>query len=164
MKSITFCVDKLTPPSTPLHSHNNPTSSSPTSSGRPDSGYFSIYWSDQDDTDIMSRGEPVLRRRHVDKPLDPSNVYDGKLQLPDPNAYLRNIVVRGLLSMFSALSGILWALLYPFAKVYSSLKRLLSKEQPQQQRHQTPTTIHPSIPSAFPDLLSPDGPPFRPTS
>ena len=150
MNSITFVVDKLTPPSTPLHHPpSQPQSSSSESSTRPDSGYFSIYSSDHDDSGVGSQVDTLLRRRQVENPLDATNIFDGKLHLPDHNIRSRNAATRGLMAIFNAIVGILWGVLFPFARVYSSLKRLGSRGS----RQHSHSSLHPSLPPAFSDIL-----------
>ena len=164
MNSITFVVDKLTPPPTPLHhGPNPPQSSSSTSSTRPDSGYFSIY-SDQDDADMVGRGEPLLRRRQVDTSLDMTKVFDENLHLPDRHLQSKNIAMRTVVTIFNAIAGILWTLLYPFARSYNSLKRLLSRTSTHHSHSNNPSQKHTLRPPTFPDLATSEGAPFRPLS
>jgi NLI interacting factor-like phosphatase len=166
MNSITFVVDKLTPPSTPLHNGpNHPQSSPSTSSARPDSGYFSIY-SDQEDAEVIGRGDSLLRRRQVDSSLGATDIFDEKLRPPGLNVPSGNIAMRTLITVFNAITDILWALLYPFARTYRSLKRLLSRTSQQQQRHShsNPTQKDILPPLAFPDIASSEAAPFRPSS
>jgi hypothetical protein len=158
MNSITYVVDKLTPPSTPLH---HPTTSSATSPNRPDSGYFSIY-SEQDDLDLVPGTEPLLRRRQVGNPPE-TPVFGEKRPYVDRNIQSPNILTRGMKSVFMAISSVLWMLLYPFSRVYGSLKRLLSRGHLQRTRPIRPETLA-SISSAFPDVTSPDNLPIRPPS
>src|SRR5271155_5805886 len=158
MNSITYVVDKLTPPSTPLH---HPTSSSATSPTRPDSGYFSIY-SEQDDADLVPGTEPLLRRRQVGNPHE-SPVFSEKQPHLDRNIQSPNVLMRGLKSVFMAITSVLWVMLYPFARVYGSLKRLLSRGHIQNSQPIRKETLA-SISSAFPDVTSSDNLPLRPPS
>lgn len=165
MNSITFVVDKLTPPSTQLRHPHASNTSSPTSSSRPDSGYFSIYSSDNDETDLMTRADPLLRRRKVESDAGPTEVFREKFPVPDRNARSSNIVLRGLKSLLTTLTGILWALIYPFARGYSSLKRLISRypRHITSTHHSDPNLLH-SMPPAFPAISATEGVPFRPPS
>ena len=158
MNSITYVVDKLAPPSTPLH---HPTSSSATSSNRPDSGYFSIY-SEQDDADLVPGTESLLRRRQVGNPHETS-VFNEKLPHSDRKIQSPNVLMRGLKSVFMAITSVLWVMLYPFTRVYGSLKRLLSRGHIQNSHNIRKETLA-SISSAFPDVTSPDNLPLRPLS
>jgi hypothetical protein len=187
MNSITFVVDKLTPPSTPLHpphplsppNHNPTASSSPAStSTRPDSGYFSIYASDDHDDDsdklIVSRTDPVLRRRQASRPPATEMYSEKQLDSAVRSANLRstNVALRGIKYVFTAITGVLWALLYPFSKVYNALqgffnpRRIQTIQQQQHQgTHSSSSTLDGSIPFMYPpDMTSADRLPFRPSS
>src|SRR5271167_644798 len=112
MNSITVVVHKLSPSSTPLHDGpNHPQSSSSTLSARPDSGYFSIY-SDQEDAEVIDRGDTLLRRRQVDSSLGTTNIFNEKLRPAGRNVPSSNIAMRTLITIFNAITDILWALLY----------------------------------------------------
>jgi hypothetical protein len=158
MNSITYVVDKLTPPSTPLH---HPTSSSATSPTRPDSGYFSIY-SEHDDADLVPGTEPLLRRRQVGNPHE-TPVFSEKRPHSDRNIQSPNVLMRGVKSVFMAITSVLWVMLYPFARVHGSLKRLLSGGHIPNNHPIRKETLA-SISSAFPDVTSSDNLPLRPPS
>src|SRR5436190_18897871 len=102
MNSITFVVDKLTPPSAPMHHHppNQPQSSSSASSTLPDSGYFSIYSSDHDDSGLERPINNLLRQRQTEKSLEP-NLFDPQFHLADRNIPSRNSITRRLMGIFS---------------------------------------------------------------
>jgi NLI interacting factor-like phosphatase len=163
MNSITFVVDKLTPPSTPLHHSRNPTTSTTGSPVRPDSGYFSIYSGENDDKDVASQLEPILRRRLVGDNAGATNAFNEKLSSPMGNEESSNLTMRRIDMVMNAIVNVLWALLYPFAWMYSSLRRLVLKRSPPQHSHLNPTSLQ-SIPYAFPDVPSPDNIPYRPSS
>jgi hypothetical protein len=171
MNSITFVVDKLTPPSTPLHppAHNPTQSSSPASSTRPDSGYFSIYSADHEDKDIVTRAEPVLRRRQVGN-VSGHEMYSEKLDLCTSDLGSTNVAIRGVKYVFTAITGVLLALLYPFSKVYTALRgffnpRRIKTTPHQQDSHSSASTLDNSIPFTYPPDITPsDSLPFRPSS
>src|SRR5271156_2315559 len=120
MNSITFVVDKLTPPSTPLHAQHPSSSGSASSSTRPDSGYFSIYTSDGEDKSLLNESDSVLRRRQMGGSHDTNDLFD-KLDIPSQDIPTQNMAMRGLHYVMAGLTGLLWALLYPFSKLFRTL-------------------------------------------
>lgn len=155
MNSITFVVDKLTPPSSPLHHPHTSSSSTPAPPARPDSGYFSIYSSDRDDPELTSQATSLLRHRQVGNPLDAKDDYRENIHPPVPDIPSKSTITIGLKRIFAALANAFWTLLYPFAQIYSSLCRLLLRIMSRQHRHSIPSQTLPPIPATFPEITSP---------
>ena len=113
---------------------------------------------------MIGRGDTLLRRHQVDSSLGATNVFDEKLRPPVRNVPSGNIAMRTVIMIYNAITGVLWALLYPFSRAHSSLKRLLSRTSQQRHSHSIPTQKHILAPPAFPDIPSSEAVPFRPSS
>jgi hypothetical protein len=162
MNSITFVVDKLTPPSAPLQPHHHPASSSPAVDDRPNSGYFSIYSSDCNDSDNANAPELMLRCR--DKPLEPSSVFDDRVRLPEHILPRENFAIRWLWRIFSVLIRLLWTLLYPFSQTHFFPRRFFYVRLPP--RHLRSSSLPSSVvvPPTSSSIAIPESISMRPLS